>query len=74
MYHQQIIDIIDILAEIRDAIIDLKSPEESPVDKMENVYRLRDGIIHQLEAKTIWGKNQLTDIISNLVKTLAEDI
>ena len=74
MYHQQIIDIIDILAEIRDAIIDLKSPEQSPVDKMENVYRLRDGIIRQLEAKTSWRKNQLTNIISDLVKTLAEDI
>lgn len=63
-------ELVNVLIAIRDSIDELKPKENN----MKNIYRLRDGFLHQLKAKTSWGRNQLTEIFLSLIKNIEEDI
>jgi len=72
--------IVDSLADIASAIRELSSVKKDNTNtivesdnSIDKVHQLRDGILHQLEAKTSWGRLQLIEIITNLVDNIEEE-
>lgn len=68
MFNPQIEDIARSLGDISGTLEKMQSKASS----LSNVYRLRNSFLLQLETKDNWGRSQLTQIMTDLIKKLEE--